>query len=76
MSEIEESLQEPEANMYNAKKPWHKPDGPPMQNADSLFYENQATPQQEAPDQEEVPKRKRTNYKKKPRNQLNKHKNY
>jgi len=65
MSEIEESLQEPEANMYNAKKPWHKPDGPPMQNADSLFYENQATPQQEAPDEEqEAPKRKRTNYKK------------
>jgi len=50
--------------MYNAKKPWHKPDGPPMQSSDSLFYENQATPQQEAPDQEEVPKRKRANYKK------------
>ena len=64
MSEIEESLEEPEANMYNAKKPWHKPDGPPMQSSDSLFYENQATPQQEAPDQEEVPKRKRANYKK------------
>jgi len=63
MSEIEESLEEPEANMYNAKKPWHKPDGPPMQSSDSLFYENQATPQ-EAPDQEETPKRKRANYKK------------
>jgi len=63
MSEIEESLEEPEANMYNAKKPWHKPDGPPMQSSDSLFYENQATPQ-ETPDQEEVPKRKRANYKK------------
>ena len=43
MSEIEESLEEPEANMYNAKKPWHKPDGPPVQSSDSLFYENQAT---------------------------------
>ena len=64
MSEVEESLKEPEANMYNAKKPWHKPDGPPMQSSDSLFYENQATPQQEAPDQEETPKRKRANYKK------------
>ena len=67
MSEIEESLEEPEANMYNAKKPWHKPDGPPMQNSDSLFYENQATLQQEAPDEEEqqeAPKRKRANYKK------------
>ena len=64
MSEIEESLEEPEANMYNAKKPWHKPDGPPIQNSDSLFYENQATPE-EAPDQEqEAPKRKRANYKK------------
>ena len=65
MSEIEESLEEPEANMYNAKKPWHKPDGPPVQSSDSLFYENQATPQA-APDEEEqeAPKRKRANYKK------------
>jgi FtsZ-binding cell division protein ZapB len=65
MSEVEESLEEPGANLYNAKKPWHKPDGPPMQSADSLFYEQQATPQ-EAPDEEEKesPKRKRTNYKK------------
>jgi hypothetical protein len=65
MSEVEESLKEPEANMYNAKKPWHKPDGPSMQNSDSLFYENQATPQA-APDEEEqeAPKRKRANYKK------------
>ena len=65
MSEIEESLEEPKANMYNAKKPWHKPDGPPMQSSDSLFYENQATPQA-APDEEEqeAPKRKRANYKK------------
>ena len=51
--------------MYNAKKPWHKPDGPPVQSSDSLFYENQATPQA-APDEEEqeAPKRKRANYKK------------
>ena len=66
MSEIEESLEEPEANMYNAKKPWHKPDGPPVQNSDSLFYENQATPQA-APDEEEQEaptKPKRANYKK------------
>jgi hypothetical protein len=67
MSEIEESLEEPEANPYNAKKAWHKPDGPQMQSADSLFYEGQATPQQEAPDegeQEAPTKRKRANYKK------------
>jgi len=66
MSEIEESLEEQEANPYNAKKSWHKPDGPQMQSADSLFYEGQATPQ-EAPDEEEQdapPKRKRANYKK------------
>jgi hypothetical protein len=66
MSEIEESLEEPEANLYNAKKPWHKPDGPPVQNSDSLFYEQQATPEA-APDEEEQEaptKRKRTNYKK------------
>ena len=66
MSEIEESLEEPEANMYNAKKPWHKPDGPQTQSADSLFYEGQVT-SQEAPDEEEqkaAPKRKRANYKK------------
>ena len=67
MSEIEESLEEQEANPYNAKKAWHKPDGPQMQSADSLFYEGQATPQQEAPDEEEQEaptKRKRANYKK------------
>ena len=65
MSEIEESLEEPEANLYHAKKPWHKPDGPPVQSSASLFYENQATPQA-APDEEEkeAPKRKRANYKK------------
>ena len=66
MSEIEESLEEPEANMYNARKPWHKPDGPPTQSADSLFYENQATPKA-APDEEEQEaptKPKRANYKK------------
>ena len=65
MSEIEESLEEPEANMYNAKKPWHKPDGPPMQSSDSLFYENQATPQETPDKDQEAPtKRKRSNYKK------------
>jgi hypothetical protein len=64
MSEIEESLEEPEANLYNAKKPWHKPDGPPMQSSDSLFYENQATPQETPDEKEQTPKRKRANYKK------------
>ena len=66
MSEVEENLEEQEANPYNAKKPWHKPDGPQTQSADSLFYEGQVT-SQEAPDEEEqkaAPKRKRANYKK------------
>tara|TARA_R110000744_G_scaffold14980_2_gene42244 strand:+ start:5688 stop:6539 length:852 start_codon:yes stop_codon:yes gene_type:complete len=65
VSEVEENLVEPEANMYNAKKPWHQPDGAQTQSADSLFYEGQATPQA-APEEEqtEAPKRKRTNYKK------------
>ena len=65
MSEIEENLEEPEANPYNAKKSWHTSERPQMQSADSLFYEQQATPE-EAPDVEEEspPKRKRTNYKK------------
>ena len=65
MSEVEENLEEPEANPYNAKKSWHTSEKPQMQSADSLFYEQQATPE-EAPDvDEEAPqKRKRTNYKK------------
>ena len=65
MSEVEENLEEPEANPYNAKKSWHTSERPQMQSADSLFYEQQATPE-EAPDVEEEspPKRKRTNYKK------------
>jgi len=67
MSEVE-NLDEPEANPYNARKPWHTPDGPKTDDADSLFYapQPQATPQ-EAPDdegQEEKQPRKRTNYKK------------
>ncbi len=52
MSEVEENLEEPEANPYNAKKSWHTSERPQMQSADSLFYEQQATPE-EAPDVEE-----------------------
>jgi len=64
MSEVEET-QEPEANMYNAKKPWHKPDGPEAQDtAESLFFEPQATPQAAPDEEEETPKKKRANYKK------------
>ena len=65
MSEVE-NIEEPEANPYNAKKSWHTPDKPRTDDADSLFFAPQATPE-EAPDeevQEEKQPRKRTNYKK------------
>ena len=68
MSEIEESLEEPEANPYNAKKPWHQPDGPEsQQTAESLFFDNNQATREAAPEDEdepETPKRKRANYKK------------
>ena len=67
MSEVE-NIEEPVANPYNAKKSWHTPDKPKTDDADSLFFAPQATPEQdEAPDeevQEEKQPRKRTNYKK------------
>ena len=65
MSEVE-NIEEPVANPYNAKKSWHTPDKPNTDDADSLFFAPQATPE-EAPDeemQEEKQPRKRTNYKK------------
>ena len=65
MSEVE-NIEEPVANPYNAKKSWHTPDKPRTDDADSLFFAPQATPE-EAPDeevQEEKQPRKRTNYKK------------
>ena len=63
MSEVE-NIEEPTANPYNAKKPWHKADRPETDNADSLFYESkQATLDEEAPEEEPQPK-KRANYKK------------
>ena len=64
MSEVVENIEEPEANPYNAKKSWHTPDKPKSEDADSLFFAPQATPEQnEAPEEEPQPK-KRTNYKK------------
>ncbi len=62
MSEVE--LQEDSPNPYNARKSWHKPDGPSRGSADGLFFEPQATPDEEAPVEEESQPRKRTNYKK------------
>ena len=64
MSEVVENIEEQEANPYNAKKSWHTPDKPRSDDADSLFFAPQATPEQdEAPEEESQP-RKRTNYKK------------
>ena len=58
-------LEEETPNPYNAKKSWHTPDKPNMGNADGLFYEppQQATPE-EAPVEEEVQPKQKTNYKK------------
>ena len=66
MSEVE-NIEEPTANPYNAKKPWHKADRPETDSADSLFYESkQATLDEEAPEEEEevAKPKKRANYKK------------
>ena len=58
-------IEEEVPNPYNMNKPWHKPDGPPIETADQMFFEKpqqQATLEEEAPD-DSAPK-KRTNYKK------------
>tara|TARA_R110002051_G_scaffold287378_1_gene350067 strand:- start:4056 stop:4898 length:843 start_codon:yes stop_codon:yes gene_type:complete len=68
MSELTQ-VEEKASNPYNMNKPWHKPDGPPVDTADQLFFERpqqQATLEDdEAPEEERTaaPK-KRTNYKK------------
>jgi hypothetical protein len=56
--------QEQQANPYNAKKEWHTPDGPPMQSADSLFFEEQQEATSEEDGTPQKPKAARTNYKK------------
>ena len=59
-------LEEETPNPYNAKKSWHTPDKPNRGNADGLFYEppQLATPEEEAPVEEEVQPKQKTNYKK------------
>jgi hypothetical protein len=69
MSEaIEQATNEPEANPYNQKKEWHTPDKPSRGSADGLFFEEpkavEATPDDEAPQEEAKETKKRTNYKK------------
>ena len=56
--------QETQANPYNARKEWHTPDGPPMQSADSLFFEEQQEATSEEKGTPQNPKAARTNYKK------------
>ena len=65
MSEVT-PVEEKESNPYNMNKPWHKPDGPPVETAEQMFFEKptQATLEEEAPDGEEKTPKKRTNYKK------------
>ncbi len=59
-------LEEETPNPYNARKSWHKPDKPKMGDADGLFYEpqQQATLEEEAPEEEQAQPQKRANYKK------------
>ena len=59
-------LEEETPNPYNAKKSWHTPDRPNMGNADGLFYEpqQQATLEEEAPEEEQAQPQNRANYKK------------
>ncbi len=66
MSMSEAILEEETPNPYNARKSWHKPDKPKMGDADGLFYEpqQQATLEEEAPEEEQAQPQKRANYKK------------
>ena len=57
-------LEEETPNPYNARKSWHTPDKTKVGDADGLFYApEQATPDEEAPEEEVQPKQK-ANYKK------------
>lgn len=64
--QVEQEVNEPTANPYNAKKSWHTPDAPSRGNADTLFFDDslQQATSEEAPVEEEAPKKTRTNYKK------------
>ena len=67
MSEVN-PVEEETANPYNMNKPWHTPDGPPVDTAEQMFFEKpqrQATPEDtEAPEKNSAAPKKRTNYKK------------
>jgi len=53
--------EEEQANPYNARKNWHQSDAKESKNAESLFFEEQATSEDDGTPEE---KRPRTNYKK------------
>ena len=46
MSEATEILEEEQSNPYNMRKPWHKPDGKRMPQADELYYDEEEEPAQ------------------------------
>ena len=63
--QVEQEVNEPTANPYNKDKSWHTPDAPNRGSADSLFFDDsQQATSEEAPVEEEAPKKTRTNYKK------------
>ena len=66
MSEATEILEEEQSNPYNMRKPWHKPDGKRMPQADELYYEEEEAPAQQATRSQKkaAPASKETNYKK------------
>ena len=67
MSNANEQIEEPVANMYNSRKDWHTPDAPSRGKADGLFFaepSKQATPKQAPEEASEEEPKGRTNYKK------------
>ena len=66
MSEATEILEEEQSNPYNMRKPWHKPDGKRMPQADELYYDEEEEPAQKATRSQKkaAPASKETNYKK------------
>lgn len=63
--QVEQEVSEPTANPYNQNKSWHTPDAPNKGHADSLFFDDsQQATSEEAPVEEETPKKTRANYKK------------
>jgi len=62
--EAENIVEEPQANPYNAKKDWATPIQSNTEDANGLFFEKSQATSDEAPEETEKPKQKRTNYKK------------